>query len=310
MSGFGYYAERARRAAAQVAELERALGGEPDNRALKLNLASARKFFERSDEEFRQAAALAQYDVLRYRLVQREGSFYALRDLSRSWASFQDVVSYVYDALTTGPRSGGRLPLALRDQTTLGFAYSYPGSLGVVLTVPNDQNLFSGRLDEVVPTIEELLGVGRTSEVREVARKVGRSAIQRVYEWSSSNYKAGFDLDLGWSASKVRDRAQYVSNATFGAITEAIEMTSDSVTTSGLVRGTLVGFNSSRLTFHFVEPDGESFVGQLGPNFPASEEWAVNRSYAALIETETTVRLATGQETTVHRLLRLNELSA
>ena len=67
MSGFEFYAERARSAAARVAELERAIGRDPDNRALKINLASATKFFNRAEAQFREASIFAQHDVVTVR---------------------------------------------------------------------------------------------------------------------------------------------------------------------------------------------------------------------------------------------------
>ena len=71
-----------------------------------------------------------------------------------------------------------------------------------------------------------------------------------------------------------------------------------------------MGFDSVFKTFHFVEPDGESYKGQIAKDFPTYQDWTVNRRYEAVIQSEVTTRFSTGEETTKYRLASLKPVEA
>lgn len=305
MLAFEFYMQRARSAAARAAELERALSVDPSNAALRINLRSAQRLFERAEAEFRDIATKEEKDIVRYRLVCASSDEYLLPDLSNSWSSFQQLFSTIFDAFSDGPKERARISAKRRIETSFGFAYSFSGSLGVVLTVPSAKNLFFGKFEQTVQAINEIFSIDDPDEVRDMARKIGRASVQKIFEWSRANSRAGFDLDLSWEPIGGRAFGQYIEQEKFTQIAEIIDATSDEESIAITEVGVLVGINTTRKTFHFVVPDGASYVGHLSPLFPSDKEWSVNKRYSAEISVKKTVKLATGQEVEAFSLVKL-----
>jgi hypothetical protein len=308
MSDYGFYLERARKAHAALAALEVAAARRPTDRGMRLNVASAMKLAERADKELEDVAVSEQIDVCRYRLDVLENGDYLVRGVSRSLNAFQDVFTFVYDALVDSPKNIARLSRDRYDETAFGFGYTFAGSLGVLLIAPGSLSLFGeGRFDKTLDEINAVFDVTHESGLREAAKRIGKAGIQKVYEWSSVNFSERFSVDLKWLTPSTLHKGRYLSWREFERMTSLIGRTSDRETTSFSTTGVLVGFSSVGKTFHFVEPDGEAYRGQLSEAFPYSQEWTVNRSYFAEIEFEKVTRLATGEDVKRYRLHSLKE---
>lgn len=297
-----------RQASALTSKLEAALATAPSNAALRLNLSSAHKMMERAEAELQSIAKIEQVDLFKYRIVNAAAESYLLQPVTASLGLFQDVFSYIYDALISGPKQRARLSRGVSDETAMQFGYSFAGSLGVVLIAPSSMSLFGGKFEPSVQALFDLFEVSDDDEVKDAAKILGRAAIQKIYQWSEVNFRAGYDLDLSWVASSDRFRGRYIDANQFAHIADIIGRTSEIETRPINIRGVLVGINTVLRSFHFVEPEGESFKGILADEFPANIEWIVNQRYIADIEEEVVIRYATGDETRRYRLLRLQSL--
>jgi hypothetical protein len=260
---------------------------------------------ERAQAELYEAAAEAQVDVCRYRLVRHTGTGFGLFNVSKSLELFQDAVSFVYDAVTGRPKQRARMADRSRQESEMLFGYSYAGSLGVVLLAPSQRGLFITKFDDVVKTINQVFDIKNNDELRDAAKTIGSAAIHKIYAWAEVNHAAGYDLDLRWTNSNHIESGRYVEAVQFGKLVNLISVTSDVESTPVAVRGTLVGFDSKVGTFHFVEPDGDAYKGKLSNEFPGHHDWTVNKTYDAKITVEETVRYSTGETTTKYLLSAL-----
>ena len=132
--------------------------------------------------------------------------------------------------------------------------------------------------------------------------------MRKIYEWSEANHDAGYDLDLRWTNANALESGRYVEAKQFGKLAELISLTSDSISKPIQTTGTLVGFDSVYKTFHLVEPNGESFKGQLAKDFPMHRDWTINRRYEALIQSDVATKFSTGEETARYSLSSLRPL--
>jgi hypothetical protein len=309
MSEYGFYLERARKASAMLASMEIAASRRPGDLALRLNVMSAQRLLARTERELVTVALREQIDLCRYRLIATGNGKFSVRGVSRSLGAFQEVFSFVYDAIADSPKQIARLPRARHDETSLEFGYTFDGSLGVVMIATRSLSLFGS--SEFGAALDEINGVFDTTieeDLREKVKKLGRASIQKIYEWSNINFAERFGVDLRWLTPSTIHKGRYLEWKEFERITSLIGRTSDTETKTISAVGTLVGFSSAFGTFHFVEPEGESFRGQVVQTFPTTREWTVNRTYIAKIEIRKITRLATGEEVVRNYLRDLEEV--
>jgi len=305
MSDYGFYLERARTAAAMLSSMEATAARNPNDLSLRLNVASAQRLMAGAERSLADITRRESVDVCRYRLVPLIAEEFAVRGVARSLESFQEMFSQVHDAIIRGGRDRAGVPPERRQETTLEFGYSFSGSLGVVLVMPGQLSLFEGKFDRTLDAINQVFEIEDNDGLRDAAHKLGRAAIQKVFEWSQANSREGFEVDLKWTTPATLEKGRYIDHQQFARTAQIISQTTESESLPLRVIGTLVGINVKTKSFHFVEPDGESFRGQLDDDFPADREWTVNQEYIALMSVETTVRFATGQETKRYKLQSL-----
>ena len=308
MSVYGSYLERARAASSMLSSMEMAAGRRPADLGLRLNVLSARKIAERAERELEQISAREHIDICRYRMVVSGRDSFSVKGVSRSLDTFQEMFTFVYDAIEDAPKNIARLPRDRRSETALEFGYTFAGSLGVVLVAPGQLSLFGGgKFDDALDAINAMFDISAEDGMRDAARRLGKAAIQKVFEWSNANFGEGFDVDLKWLTPSSLQKGRYVPWIEFERVVGLIGRTSDKITTDFSTHGTLVGFSSVARTFHFVVPDGDSFKGQLAEAFPADQEWTINHPYAADLSSERTTTLATGDDVNRYRLHGLRD---
>jgi hypothetical protein len=306
MSEYGFYLERARKASAMLTSMESAAVRRPHDAGLRLNVTSAQRLLARVENDLGAVAARDKVDLCRYRLVVSENSLFTVRGVSNSLRAFQEVFSFVYDALADGPKQTARLSRARHEETALEFGYSFEGSLGIVLIAPGQVSLFGeGKFDGTLDAINGVFDTSSEDALRDKVRALGRASIQKIYEWSNINFGEGFAVDLKWLTPSTIHKGRYLEWKEFERIASLIGRTSDSTIDTITAPGVLVGLSSVSKTFHFVIPDGETYRGQLAEGFPVSREWTINHPYIAEIGSDKITRLSTGEEITRHHLRSL-----
>lgn len=308
MSDYGSVAEKARRAFASLARVEAAARLEPDSAALQIKLAGRRRFAEELKARLYRISEVEQVEVCDYRLVPQYTDRFALGHVTKSLLDYQNVFSQVYDALKNGPKKRALIGKEAEAESSLEFAYSYSGSLGVVLLAPSQRDFFSGQLDTSIDALFQVIEITNTFEVRDLAKSLGEAVVKRIHDWSEVNVKAGFAIDLQWSRSDGRKLGSFVNVEQLERIASVISSTSDVQISEIDVVGTLVGVGYQTSFFHFVVTNGEDYRGGLADDYDRLEV-SVPGNYRALISQHVITHYATGREERHFKLKALMPLS-
>jgi hypothetical protein len=134
--------EKLQDTSAAIARAQRTLAQNLSIPSVAANLRSLEKRWNDLEHNFRAVADRIELDVCHYRLLFEDRP--TLIGLTSIWIDFQNLFSLVYDALKNGPKQRARLAPDVVSETSLGIAYSYPGSVGVVLTLNNERLLLGG----------------------------------------------------------------------------------------------------------------------------------------------------------------------
>jgi len=271
MSDYVFVADRAKKAFARVSHLEAALAKRPNDKALALNLASMKRRAVEAQKELDRLAEINRIEVCRYKILPEIGDGYALEHVSSVFLAYQNLFSQIHDALKNGPKMKSKIGREAASESELDFAYSYSGSLGVVLLVKSERNFFDGSLDRSISQLYDVLEVTEAEGIRELASRLGRAVVKRIHDYSLANVRAGFSADVRWHRSDGKDLGQVIDRRRMEKIVASIGSASDETTTALSVTGMLVGASLPKRTFHITVPDGPSFAGSFGEWFDPSE---------------------------------------
>jgi hypothetical protein len=189
------------------------------------------------------------------------------------------------------------------------LAYTYSGSLGVVLFSQSDRDLLSGKLDSSIDALYQVVEVDTRAKVREVASALGNAVVKRVYDWSDANIKGGFAADMRWSRSDGRQLGEVIERERMEGIVEVIDATSDSKTKDIEAIGILFGGNLGSRSFHFVVPDGDVYRGHLADDFDRTTEMTLGKFYRSKIRETETFHYATEKVERTYQMLSLEPAS-
>jgi len=230
---------------------------------------------------------------------------YALLHVSESLLAYQNLFSQIYDWTKNGPKNRAILGKEAAEESALEFAYSYAGSLGVVLLAPSEREFFTGSLDPSIDRLFQVLNIDSQGSVREISREMGGAVIKRIHDWSRVNIGGGFATDVRWNRSDGRQLGEVIARARMEKIVGIIEATSDESVSVIDETGVLVGGDIGRGSFHFVVPNGPDYRGNFAADFQSDTELTLGRTYQAKIREKRTFLYATEREDIVRELLRL-----
>src|SRR5205823_5004501 len=135
------------------------------------------------------------------------------------------------------------------SETTFSFAYSFPGSLGIVLTVQDRPDLFKGRFDETIAAFHEITSIEDEHDVRDMAKTLGDAVVKKIFDWSTANYNAGYSVDVTWTGRLGTHIGGLVPRARLGRLIDVIARTSDVERKRIRARGSLVMIDVRRRRF-------------------------------------------------------------
>lgn len=193
-------------ASAAIAHAERTLAAHPNVPSVLATLRTIQNRRASLEEQFFAAADELGMDACGYR-IEMEGSTASISGLTAVLSTFQKIFTTVYDALERGAKrkSSKNTDKAIAD-TMLGFAYTFPGSVGIMMTLPNDRHLFGAKLDEAMEKTFQLIRAEKQEELQTLTEEVGLPAMRLVHQWAEENVKAGFGADIVWQRDDVVKR--------------------------------------------------------------------------------------------------------
>ncbi|MGH6847121.1 MAG: hypothetical protein ACREC0_06705 [Methylocella sp.] len=185
-------------AAEAVAHAERTLAANPTIPSVAATLRTIQKRHENLEEQFSAAAHAQGLDVCGYR-IELDDRPATIAGMSAVLAAFQRVFTSVYDALDRGPKLTSKSSAQTVEATAFGFAYTYPGSVGVMMTLANNPQLIGEtKLDEAMQKTLELIHSTDPDKVQSFTESLGVPAVRLAYQWAAANIEAGFGADITW----------------------------------------------------------------------------------------------------------------
>jgi hypothetical protein len=299
------------RASERVARLERSLRDNPGFPSIAANLDTAVRIQTQLQMQFDEAAATIGIDVFKYR---------AFNDTDRTEAgpafgaisAFQRLVSVVFGSLKYHRKQRAAISRELAAETAFGFGYAFGGSVGVVLTVPSDSDLFrESFLDESIKLIFEMAKVNDAKAMQVYADRLGPGSINALREWAEGNADNGLGADIEWRRGASVKDSLFLQRQQLSAIRTAIDQTSSEEQNSLDVVGVLLGADIALKTFHIQLENGTEIKGSVEPGaIDRKHEAVLPRKYKARIIRTTKKQFATGSIETHNHLIGLVEIEA
>lgn len=291
-----------------IAETEAAFA-QSKSPAIALSLQSLQRWRAELEVQFEQATITQQVDVCRYRIFDAINDSPAVRVVANTLRDFQELVTTAYEALRTGPKQRITTNAEARSATSFNFAYTFSGSLGVVLTVPNDHLLMgSTYLDAAVEEVFGLLSASDSSAIRQKAETLGPAAVALAYRWAKVQAEAGVGSDVEWRRGPLVRSRVLLQHQELQHLEQLIAQTTEIVEDRVPMRGRLVGIDAKTRTFHF-EYAGDDIRGRVAESVSFETTVELPAIYDAVVLQRKRIELATGEESITYLLESLMPLS-
>lgn len=287
-----------------IAKAKRAMLEQEPTPSILAAFESLEKRRTNLETQFEIAANANQLDVCDYRVFYDgdEDERPPLRVFTKTLGAFQKLFTQVYHSIKTNqPHKTTRVKADIIQETDFGLNYTFEGSLGVVLTLPNAALLYESDIDESVKVIAELAKLDDTHSIAQYAKKFGLATIRSLYEWTADQVSAGVGSEIHWKKGtqiKVESLAEFPDLV---KLKEAIEATSDEVTRVLNVTGTLVGIDLPNRSFHMSFDAGEDIRGKFDDRL-AQFHFKVPEVYRARIVETKTIFYSTEKEKATYLL--------
>jgi hypothetical protein len=280
------------------ATITRTTSSDPSN-AVLLSLTSLEARRDDLLEELSEITKAEQIEICDYRIIPEQSSSYAIAGVTAALHQFQEIVTTVFDAMLSKPKQRAKIAPDIVQKTQFDFGFAYSGSLGVVLTVPNDRLLMdeSSTLDEAISAVFKLLKIETPEGVREAVTQYGASTVRKLHDWTKTHSQYGMAADIKW----IRDsevRSEVVAQPIeMDRIYRIIEQKQDTTSSPVALTGNLLAWNTRKRTFTFEIPDGEPISGHWARDFQSpSISRKVPARYRANLSKETTIHYAEDRE--------------
>ena len=295
---------------AALVEVERAIAKNPDDKGLSLTATSLQKRQTDLDKAFRRSANLEHVDVCTYRLISDDREEYSIASLTATLNAFQDLVTVVFDAIKTGPKIRPRISPDIVQQSSFDFGYAYPGSLGLVLTIPNERLLLGeSDLDRAINIIFDMVKAQTPNELSRYVSDVGVAGIRRLYRWSKSHSDHRINADIRWQRSQ-EDRASVViQTQELLRLEEIIEETGDEIEDIVSVDGELIGLDvGTRNFFHLKVVRADDIIGKISEEFKKKKTYEIHGFYSAKLLKRQKIHYSIEKEEESWELISLDEV--
>jgi hypothetical protein len=294
---------------AAIAQLEKEAMKDPKSPSLNLIAMSLEKRQKVLESDFWVEANALGIDVCTYHIL-GEHERQPLRALVQALGDFQIMVSTVYDAVKSRvPKTRARITPEIAAETEFRFAYTFPGSLGVVLTIPNQRLLgIESHLDESILEIAKMAKAQDTSEVLAFAKRLGPASVRTLYRWAFDHDTLGIGANIEWRREhNIRSRS-LTQQPEFERLHKTIEQTSDQTIEERKVIGLLEGADIIRKSFRIKTDTGEDIRGLFTDAISEEQTVELPKRYRAIIITKEQIKYSTEEEIISHQLVKLEPI--
>lgn len=300
---------------ALLAKEERALADNPNQARLILSsIRSLQKIRTQLEAEFAEAANRLGRDICKYRMFSDEGVF-RVPYVTTAVSDFQNFVTVVYDAIKNGPKERGRVGVDSLQESSFEIAYSFRGSLGFALTIPNERML----LDEVKTNLDDSmsavcqassLATSRdTGAVAQFAKKYGNASVRAMRKWAEWHVKTGLGAEIRWERNKHVRSEMLIQQPELLALQQTIDSTSEEQVSMVEVVGMLTKVDLPNFRFKIeVEGADKPLEGKFAEAIDQTHAAKVPWRYRAFIAKTTKTHFATEQDEETYFLMRIEPM--
>jgi hypothetical protein len=274
--------------------------------ASRINLRSLEKRLSVLEGQFQEAADRARVQVCRYRLFDEQDNPPNVRAFANALTTFQNAFSVFFGSLQLGPRERGRIAEAVSESSSFQIAYAFSGSLGVVLTLPNEVSTQHTTADEAIAILIRSVDATESASFREVATEYGIAAVRALSKWYKALRESQLGVDVDWRGDKFPRRV-VLQPAEVKHRYEVIAMTGAERVYEESLGGTLVALDLERRTFALEAPEGHTIRGNLAESI--QREFTLPGIYTVHIRVTETIRFASDDSQRVYELLEVQEVS-
>jgi len=225
-------------------------------KALRVNMKALENLAKRLEDAFLELAAAENLGVYKYRLLTGEGNP-SLGGIGEAWSKLQALYATVYQGLTS------KLSAATVLLPQLGFAYSFAGSVGVVVTLPprpvGEVLLTGSPVEEASEIVFNLI---ESKDVQQVAERLGLAPIQAMNDWLDVHVSNHYGFAIEWQEDRVLKRRVEVDSGKVAALQAFVRdtKTRQTVTLTGLLNKV----DDKEKTFRIVADNGDEIEGRYG----------------------------------------------
>jgi hypothetical protein len=292
---------------ATIARLREDLAAYPNIATLRLEAESLQKRRGHLEAQLLAISEDQGIDICNYRFLP-EKARPKLAGLAGALLHYQTLVTLFYDAIKNGPKAKARISAETVEQTAFEFAYAYVGSIGFMLTIPNDRlMLIESDLDASIHTVFEVAKAQKPEEILAYALRYGRGPIKTLYDWASDHVRSGLSADIEWRRGKLTREKVSIQKPEFENLQRTILMTSEEQHEEIVIEGTLVGADIVGRSFHLRPDHGDDISGRA---ITLGGSVLLGTRYRATIRKTVQIVYATEEEKTSYELLDLLPLSA
>jgi hypothetical protein len=297
--------DKLRDTGAAIAQHEKAMVSS-DSPSLAAGLRSLQKRLRMLEAEFTAATKRLGIDACSYRMFAKDDhSSIPAVAVFGAIEAFQSTFSKIYDAIKRGPKNKSTLKGNAKHESEFQFGYAFSGSVGIVLTLSNEQMLVETAIDQ---SVDALFNLARSKNVEEVAANsswLGATVVKAMHRWAVTHVSAGLGVDVRWLRGDDSRPALLLQvpelQSLISTLAEAAEDVEETVTVSGV----LVGIETaSSHRFHFKTDDGEDIRGSFSAQVISAERPASTPArYEATFKRRFKKVMATDEELTANYAL-------
>lgn len=301
--------ERLQETIATISRMESTLAKYPESPpSLHANIRSLQKVQKEFESEWLNAANQRGFDVCSYRLLVEESP--KILSISKALTDFQELFSVMYTAIKQGPRKRVSHGKDVVQETSFNFGYAFPGSLGVVFTLPNDRLLpgMESDIDRVFSTITDLTHAKDHSAVSEYAQALGPAPIRAAYIWAKDHSRSEIGVSINWMRDQTVRKQLRAQAPEFGRLCSAIEVVGSDKQEKIVVTGIMVGADTTSRTFKMSVPELDYHIrGRYTDAISEDQAVTLPKIYTAHIQKTSIFQYSTGEEKVSYLLVRLEE---
>lgn len=291
-------------ATAAIARAERVVAEYPQFPSAVVTLRSAEKRRTDLEEQFFQVSSEIGQNVCSYRVQYDETRGPLISGLAQSLGLFQKIFTTVYHAITHGPKLRAKVSADSSDATALEFAYTFPGSVGFMMTLKDETKLFSDtNLDGAMENTLKLLSSTNPRDLDNLSGVVGLPAVRLAHQWAIENAKVGFGAYIKWRVEDENPTVAYIeASQVFDLATTLGSYTSKERTS---VVGKLMNVNMFDGTFQ-MEVEGRIINGRFDNAISDTNKVLFPETYLADLTVATRVAPTEGDDGVTYFLNRLS----